>query len=145
MKKILPALLIGMIGLFVACNPYGKKITINDNTEVFLKGDSATENDARKLGNFVVSTWKESTNKKSFQLSKEKNIYIVKMVVNEEKLKTTPGIELSFMALRMLIEENVFKGSQVKFVLTDNTFKDIRSFNSSYPSDSSMLKRDSVK
>ena len=57
--------------LFVACNifsPYGKKVTINDSLEIYIKGDSTTETDARKLGDYLAKTWKDITNKKSFQL-----------------------------------------------------------------------------
>lgn len=117
--------------LFVACSifsPYGKKVTINDSLEIYIKGDSTTETDARKLGDYLAKTWKDITNKKSFQLIKEKGAYTVKMVVDTEKLKADSTLDVSFMALRMLIADEVFKGSKVKLVLTDNKFKDVKTF-----------------
>lgn len=50
------------------------------------------------------------------------------MVVDEEKIKTDSTLDVSFMALRMLIEEQVFKGSKVKLILTNNKFKDLKTF-----------------
>lgn len=117
--------------LFAACSifsPFGKKVTINESLEIYIKGDSTTEADARKLGDYLAKTWKDITNKKSFQLIKEKGGYTVKMVVDTEKLKADSTLDVSFMALRMLIADEVFKGSKVKLVLTDNQFKDIKTF-----------------
>ncbi len=130
MKKIIYLLII-IANLFGACNifsPYGKKVTINSTLEVYIKGDSTTEADAKKLGNFLAETWKESTNQKSFQLIKDNGVYIVKMVVDEEKVKADSTLELSFLAIKMLLETEVFKGSRVKFVLTNNKFKDIKTY-----------------
>lgn len=120
-----------MVVLFAACSifsPYGKKVTINNSLEIYIKGDSTTETDARKLGDYLTKTWKDITNKKSFQLIKENGGYTVKMVVDTEKLKADSTLDISFMALRMLIADEVFKGSKVKLVLTDNKFKDVKTF-----------------
>lgn len=124
-------LLILIANVFGACNifsPYGKKVTINPTLEVYIKGDSTTEADAKKLGNFLAETWKESTNQKSFQLIKENGGYTVKMVVDEEKVKADSTLELSFLTIKMLLETEVFKGSRVKFVLTNNKFKAIKTY-----------------
>lgn len=133
MKKLLSILLIaGFVfgGLWYYDNyiAYGKKVTINDNLEVFMKGDNVTEDDAKKLGNYFAETWKENKNDKSFQLSKDASGYVVKMVVDEEKLKADSSLNVSFMAIQILLEAEVFKGSKVKLVLTNNKFKDIKSF-----------------
>lgn len=136
MKKICFAISI----LFIACNflsPYGKKVTINNTLEVYYKGENVTEADAKKLGNFLADSWKESTNKKSLQLLKENNIYIVKMVVDAEKLKNDSNIAFSFMAIQYLLEAQVFKGEKVKFVATDNKFKDIKAFDDAEKKDTS--------
>ena len=129
MKKILSFIAIAIF--FTSCSifsPYGKKVTINDKLEIYIKGDSTTEADAKKLGTYLAETWKETTNQKSFQLKKESNDYQVRMVVDEEKIKTDSTLDVSFMALRMLIEEQVFKGSKVKLILTNNKFKDLKTF-----------------
>lgn len=129
MKKIFSFIAIAIF--FISCSifsPYGKKVTINDKLEIYIKGDSTTEADAKKLGTYLAETWKETTNQKSFQLKKEQNEYQVRMVVDEEKIKTDSTLDVSFMALRMLIEEQVFKGSKVKLILTNNKFKDLKTF-----------------
>jgi hypothetical protein len=130
MKKNIFSLLAVAI-LFSSCfllSPYGKKVTINPTIEVYIKGDSTTEADAKKLGNYFAETWKESTNKKSFQLIKEAGGYTVKMVVDEEKLKADSSLDLSFLAVKLLLETEVFKGSKVTFVLTNDKFKTIKTY-----------------
>lgn len=129
LKKI--TLVFVVASILLACNflsPYGKKVTINNTLEIYIKGDSTTEADAKKMGNYLAETWKDLDNKKSFQLIKENGTYIVKMVVDEEKVKSDSTLDVSFMALRMLIAEEVFKGSVVKLVLTNNKFKDIKAY-----------------
>lgn len=112
----------------VSCNNYGKKITIDDTMEVYMKGDSVNENQAKKIGNYLVKLWSDSKQKKSLQLTRDSGTYVVKMVVDESKLKKDSTIDLSFMALKTLLEAEVFNNQQIKFVLTDNTFKDIKTY-----------------
>lgn len=129
MKKIF--LLAAMSTFIISCSlfsPYGKAVKINDSLEVFIKGDSTTEADAKKLGNYLADLWKEDKNHKSIQLVKENGEFNVKMVANQEVLKADPSLESAFAIVRALIEENVFKGSKVKLTLTDDKFKDIKTF-----------------
>ena len=126
MKKLIAIVVVLIV--FVSCNNYGKKVKIDDTMEVYLKGDSVTEAQAKKLGKYLTELWKESKNEKSLQLSKDSGMYIVKMVVDEDKLKQDTTADVSFIALKTLLESEVFDNKQVKFVLTDNTFKDIRSY-----------------
>ncbi|MDB5199125.1 MAG: hypothetical protein JWO92_1088 [Chitinophagaceae bacterium] len=133
MKKYFSFLMIFLCLMVFSCNsPYGKKVKINDRIEVFIK-DGATEDEAKKLGNYIDTTWKNSSNKKSFQLLKDSGQYTVRMVVDEDKIKHDSSLDASFMAIQFLIEENVFKGSKVRLILTDNQFKDIKTFKSSPP------------
>jgi hypothetical protein len=128
MKKILPIAALIVITLFSSCNNYGKKVKINEYLEVYLKGDSVSENDAHKLGDYLASISKESTNEKSLQLSKEKGAYVVRMVIDENKLKTDTTLNTGFMALKTLIGSEVFPGSNVNFIVTDNQFKDLKTY-----------------
>ena len=132
MKNLCSLFLISSL-LFICCNtsPYGKKITVNNHIEVYIKS-GATEAEAKNLGNYIDSTWKTSGNKKSFQLSKDSGQYIIRMVVDENKIKKDSSLDVSFMAIQFLIEEQVFNGSKVKLILTDNSFKDIKTFESSH-------------
>ncbi len=131
MKVNITILLLFSTIFFASCNEYGKKIKINDNMEVYIKGDSVTEADAKKFGNYLDTTYKDSKNKMSFQISKDSGQYVIRMVVDEEKVKSDTTLDVSFMALQFLFESQVFTGNGVKLILTDNQFKDIKTFPSS--------------
>jgi hypothetical protein len=83
MKSKFTILLLCFAILFASCNEYGKKIKISDYTEVYIKGDSVSEADARKFGNYLDTTYKDSKNKKSFQITKDSGQYVIRMVVYE--------------------------------------------------------------
>lgn len=119
--------MLPLLAVVLACNNYGKKVKINQFLEVYLKGDSVTENDAKKLGNYIAGLSKD-TNEKSFQLSKDSGAYEVRMVVDKEKLKADTTLDVSFLAFKSLLELEVFKQSKVKFIVTDNVFKDLKSY-----------------
>lgn len=130
MKIYLAGLLMLFVVLFASCNSdYGKKVKVSDHTEIFIKND-ATEDEAKKLGNYIDSTWKEQTNEKSFQLSKDSGNYTVRMVVDEAKVKADTTLDVSFQAIQFLIADQVFKGSKVTLILTDNKFNDIKTVQS---------------
>lgn len=128
MRKLFAILAAFIAFILVSCNNYGKKVKIDDTMEVYIKGDSVNENQAKKLGAYLASLWKEAKNQKSLQLSKDRGMYVVKMVIDEDKLKQDSTLDVSFMALKTLPEAEIFDNKQVKFVLTDNTFKDIKSY-----------------
>jgi len=131
MKANITIVLLFFTILLASCNEYGEKIEINDTMEVYIKGDSVTEADARKFGNYLDTTYKDAKNKKSFQITKDSGQYVIRMVVDEEKIKTDSSLDVSFMALQFLFESQVFTGNRVKLILTDNRFKDIKVFPSS--------------
>ncbi|MCD6013125.1 MAG: hypothetical protein K0Q79_2987 [Flavipsychrobacter sp.] len=140
MKQLLILLCISTF-LLTSCGNYGKKVTINDNTEVYLKGDNVTEADAKKLGDFWVSTFKDATQKKSLQLAKDGERYVVRMLVHEEKVKNDKSFDIAFMAVQALLEVQAFPGSKVSLILADNNFeKDIKTYDGS----SSEAKTDSL-
>ena len=128
MKKIFLLLAFFATIALTGCNNYGKKVKINDKLEVYVKGDSATETDAKKLGDYFVRSVKEIPNKISFQLLKENGTYVVKMVIDQAKVKANPELESSFAVFRNELETFVYPGSPVKFVVTDDHFKDIKSY-----------------
>lgn len=114
--------------VLVSCNDYGKKITIDDSMEVYLKGDSVNENQAKKMGNYLVKLWPNARQKKSLQLSKDSGEYVVKMVVDENKLKQDTTVDAGFTALKTLLQAEVFNNQPIKFVLSNDTFKDIKTY-----------------
>lgn len=121
-----------MIAFISACNffgsSYGKRIEISDKVEVYIKGDSTTEEDGKKLGTYLDTTWKDLTNKRSFQLIKDKGEYNVSMVVDETKLKEDSTLEESFKLLRLLIAMSVFPENKVNLILTNDTFKPYKTY-----------------
>lgn len=128
MKKLLTILTALIVFALVSCNNYGKKVKIDDTMEVYIKGDSVNENQAKKMGEYLVKLWNDSKQQKSLQLSKDSGLYVVKMVVDEDKVKKDTTVDVAFIALKTLLETEVFNNQQIKFVLTDNTFNDIKSY-----------------
>ena len=128
MKKNTVCLLIAVLAI-TACNllsPYGKKVKINDKSEVYIKGAGVTEADAQKLGNYLLKIkFFDDSSHKSVQLLKD-STYVVKFVVDADALKQNPAAEVSFMAIQMLITDSVFNGKKVRVVLADNNLKDIK-------------------
>jgi transcriptional regulator of nitric oxide reductase len=114
--------------LLVACNDYGKKIKINDSVEVYVKGKDVSENDAKRLGDYLAKLSADSKNQKSLKLSKDSGKFVVRMVVDEERMKEDSVSDVNFLALKALVETEVFSGKPIKFVLTDNRFKDFKSY-----------------
>ena len=129
MKPKIIMLLLAVTVLLAACSEYGKKVEVSANTEVYIKGEGVSEADAQKLGHYIDTTYKEMTNKKSFQITKDSGQYVIRMVVDEEKVKGS-ALDISFMALQFLLESQVFTGNKVKLVLTTDRFKDIKTFRS---------------
>lgn len=131
MKKSIYIIIIFTV-FITACNffgsDYGKRIEISDKVEVFIKGDSTTEQDAKKLGTYLDTTWKDITHKRSFQLIKEKGEYNIGMVVDEALLKKDTTLEVSFKALRLLIAMSVFPDNKVNLILTNDSFKPYKTY-----------------
>lgn len=126
MKKLLVFFFSAAL-LLAACENHGSKININPKSEVFYKGD-VTEAEAKKLGNFLLKQGYFTTvDSRSVQLLKEGDIYIVKFVVDEEKLKKDrENVLLGFKVWQMWIQDGVFGGAKTKLVLADNQLKDLQ-------------------
>lgn len=128
MKKILlfitPAfLLLTSCDLF---NSYGKKVKINDKNEIYYKGDSVTEADAKNLGNYLLKTGYFNPQKgATVQLTKDNDKYIVRMVYDKTVFdKNKDQISLILWFLQDQISENVFNGKKVNIALADDKLKD---------------------
>lgn len=120
MNKMLLSI-FGAALLLWACEDYGTKVRINHKSEVFYKND-ATEAEAKKLGNFLLKQGYFTTvDTRSVQLLKEDEIYTVKFVVEEEKLKKDrENVLLGFKVWQMWIQDGVFGGAKTKVVLANN-------------------------
>ena len=127
MRKLVFVLAAAMF-LLVSCDNYGKKVKINDTLEIFVKGDSVTENDAKRLGKYIADLSGDAKNEKSLQLLKDSGKYVVRMVVDKGKMNGDTALDSSFTALKTQIETEVFKGQPIKFTITDNRFNEIKSY-----------------
>lgn len=113
--------------LFAAsCSNYGKKVK-EGHIEVYYK-EGITERQAEKTAKSIYDLDADSRNepaRKSFQLLRDGETIILKMVVNQEKAKDM-GDEF-FSPIAAMISEDAFDGKPVDMELTDTKFKRIRS------------------
>ncbi|MCU7552416.1 hypothetical protein OCK74_25075 [Chitinophagaceae bacterium LB-8] len=125
MQKIFLLLITASL-LLASCDRYGKKVEINNNSEVFYK-DEATESEAKRLGNFLLDrNFFDSQNEKSVQLSKDSGIYTVRFVVDKASYETDKeNTLLGFRVWQMWISEDVFNMAKTKVVLVDDQFNDL--------------------
>src|SRR5689334_16809799 len=127
MKKIIWFVLAAV--LVSSCSNHGKKVKIEGTKgEVFYKGDGVTERDAEKLGKYLKQEdYFDNSTDKSVQLMKRKDKgYEVHFVVDEKKIKETPGIEDRFLDFGVLISKNVFNDEPVDIFLSDEHLKDFK-------------------
>lgn len=128
MKKIIIFLLVAVS--LTACTNYGKKVTLDGTKgEVYYKGDGVTEADANKLCKYLKDDIKyfSADKKLSVQLMKAKDEgYDVRFVVDEKKLKETPGVEDAFVQIGAKMSIDLYDNKPVNIVFTDEHFKDIK-------------------
>lgn len=116
------------ISLFIiSCNSYGKKVLINEKSEVYFKGNGVSEEDAKRLGHFLLSRgYFNVSDKRSVQLTKHKSTYVVKLVVDPDYMKADDTVLTGFKVWQMWIEDSVFNGSQTELLLADTELKNTR-------------------
>jgi hypothetical protein len=124
MKKfILPLLAVFMLA---ACTNYGKKIKIG-TVEIYYK-EGINKEDAEKTADLfdraIKASDPNSTQRKSFQLTKPSDTVSLKMVIDKDKLGQVD--DESFYAISVLVSDSIFSGKPVNLTLTDDKFKPIR-------------------
>ena len=129
MNKIM--LLLISVVLFASCNEASvsdKEVKINDKSEVFYKDGKVTEADAKRLGDYLLANeYFDTTAHRSVHLTKGDSGYIIRCVVDKDKLKEDQGAELNFWVMQSNISDSVFKGQKTNIILTDNWFREIKS------------------
>ena len=125
MKKILLLAMAASIVL-TSCENFGKELNVNDKNTVYYKGDGVTEADAKKLGDYLVQNGTfDGKEEKDAQLSKEGDVFIVRLPVKEDVIsKDRERYETIFWYWQDLISEGAFEGKKTRIILTDNKFKD---------------------
>ena len=129
MRKNLLLLLALFSMVLTSCNlfnDYGKKVKIGNN-EVFYKGEGVTEEEAKKLGEYLKKdAYFDDKTEKSVQLTKSGSDYVVRLVVDKDKLdlKNTATMN-QYWVMQHILSENVFNGAKTRVVLADTKLKDI--------------------
>lgn len=113
--------------LLTACENYGEKLEVS-SSEVYFK-DGASEPEAKKLGEFLKKQgYFDSSKKATVQLVKDKDDYVVKMVVDEKEInKDKAFYQRYFWFVQDLISKEVFNGKKTKIVMADKGLKEIES------------------
>jgi hypothetical protein len=121
MKRILSLLLA--VFLLSACTNHGKKVK-SGHIELFYK-EGITEDEAQKTAALIEKVDKlagnDISNKKSFQLIKDKDTTLLRMVVREERQKDVKDED--FIGIANLVSDSIFSGRPVNMDLTDDHFK----------------------
>lgn len=104
---------------------YGTK-TSSGNIEVYYKDGISTEEEAKALAEFLDRLDGDTDVVKSFQVSKDNDLYIVNMVSDPEQSGALPDKE--FYDLAGLISDSVFDEAPLILHLTDNRFNPYKTF-----------------
>ena len=107
----------------IACNNYGSKYEAGKNIEVYYT-DSVDRGTAKRTGDFLSRNISTET-RKSFQLTRSREIFIFRMVVDRNKIKELNDQALQAFAL--LLSDSVFNNRPVDIELCDDHFKTVRS------------------
>ncbi len=122
-KLILPLLAILMLA---ACTNYGKKVK-EGHIEVYYK-EGIIQQEAEKTAKALYDADSKAGNdpvRKSFQLAREGDTVLLRMVVDQSRAKDM-GDE-NFSPIAVMVSENAFGGKPVNMELTDSKFKTLRS------------------
>ncbi len=125
MKLVILSLLASV--LLLSCSDRGKKIS-KGYLEVYYK-EGITKEQAEKTMDYFLPLWKdegEKTKTKSIQLSKNGDTIHFRMVAKMEVIeKMDKDI---FYTMANEISKDLFNNAPVNVVLTDNTFKTLRTY-----------------
>ncbi|HMG67389.1 MAG TPA: hypothetical protein VK588_06880 [Chitinophagaceae bacterium] len=129
MKNIFSFVALSVAGLvLLSCSNYGKKINIEGTKgEIYYK-DGATENDAKKVGDFLKADgFIGNVKGASVQVSKQADDYLLRFVYDKDYYEKTPGIEGFFKDYGVRMSKELFSGRRVDISLADKYFKDFKS------------------
>jgi hypothetical protein len=121
--------IIAFAPILVSCNNYGKKVTFAGNKgEVYYKGDSVTDADAKATGQFLQEQeyFLNDDKGRSVQISRENGIVTVRFVVDEKALEKIPNADQTFELLGAMMSRQIFKDTPVKVIYSDDEFRDIK-------------------
>ena len=125
MKSFILSLLTAIV--LTACSNYGQKVS-KDYLDVYYK-DGITKEQAQKALDYFLPKWKdegEKTKPKSIQLTKNGDTINFRMVANMEVMSKMD--EQVFYVTGNELSTELFNGSPVNVILTNDKFETIRSY-----------------
>ena len=118
-----------LVVTLVSCSGYGHKVTFEGtHGEVYYKGDSLTEADAKAVGKFLTDAdyFQKDDKTRSVQITKENGRIQARFVVDKKAVDTIAGIDKSFEIIGAAMSNDVFNKMPVDVIYTDDYFKDIK-------------------
>ncbi len=115
--------------MLASCSDYGHKVTVEDNHgEVYYKGDSVTEADAKAVGKFLTDAgyFQKDDKTRSIQITKNNGHIQARFVVDKKAVDTIADIDKSFEIIGAAMSKDVFNNSPVDVIYTDEHFNDIK-------------------
>ena len=121
-------LLFCLSGL-ASCSSYGTKVTFEGNKgEVYYKGDSVTESDAKAVGKFLedASYFQNDDRGRSVQISRENGHIKARFVLDEKVIDSMADADKNFALIGAAMSKDVFNNTPVDVIYTDEYFKDFK-------------------
>lgn len=125
MRKLHLFLMLLSIVILSACSTYGEKLTFN-GTEVYYTSQ-VTQQEAEKLGKFLIDSEFADGNRKSVQLTKDEATgnFVFRMVTKKEAVDNKV-YEVLFKAVAIQISDSVFNKQPVDFEVCNASFKTLK-------------------
>ena len=108
--------------LFISCNTYGEK-TESGFVEVYYE-HASVENKATEIAKYLDENKFSEDHITSFKLTKD-SLYNVAMVVKKDFDKDEKN-DAIFMSIGYLLSMEVFNNEPINFILSDPTFKPLK-------------------
>jgi hypothetical protein len=140
MKSIILSLLAVVAISAFSCTNYGKKVTIDGTKgEVYYKGEGVTEEQAKKLGEYLKDGGYFIADKKlSVQLTKSTGDgFDIRFAMDEKKVNEHPEMTDQFVKFGAALSIDQFNNKPVNIFFADARFKDFKSL----PFDKEMVKK----
>jgi len=112
-----------------ACSSYGTKVTFEGNKgEVYYKGDSVTESDAKAVGKFLEdeSYFQNDDRGRSVQISRENGHIKARFVLDEKVIDSMADADKNFALIGAAMSKDVFNNTPVDVIYADEYFKDFK-------------------
>ncbi|MDT5123388.1 MAG: hypothetical protein QOC96_2870 [Acidobacteriota bacterium] len=125
MKRATTLTIISFLFLcaMLGCNSFGKRLEFNKGELYYTS--AVTEDEAKKLGNYLVIIGYFADRQVTVQLDKSSDTYQVRFVVQEGGEKNEEALA-SFKLLVNMLSKDVFNGAKVEIHLCNDKLKTIK-------------------